>query len=380
MSWVKEELHIKAEEGFGSKPVQDSHYQSLFISGSPQEGGVNPQTKENVREIKVDRIELTPQTVNRETGGLEDKPDLDTGQISKDQSEDEFDEIEGEPADAEFICKDCKRPFTSKKKMIKHKYVTKGNCLSLGINWETMSCTLCSEKFDTQESASRHPSTVHHIYQARNNRKSCYNCDICGKKIGYKDSLRDHKLRSHYEGKSAEKFKCNLCNFTSPVRRSVTGHMRSVHGEVTDTKRKKALKCSLCDHSAPCKSRLLEHIMIVHQKIKDHVCKHCGFATSRKQNLTLHVRSVHCKEKPFQCTICGHTSAQSNALTDHIEIVHTKPPKRERTCFICNKLLSLRRNLKGHLKKEHSVYKCQKCDHIASDAFGLNYHYEQFHR
>ena len=316
--------------------------------------------------------------MKQETGSAEDMPDLDSGHVSEDQSEDEFDEIEGEAAEAELICKHCRRPFASKKSLANHKDITKGKCQRLGINWETMSCTLCSEQFDTQESASRHPSSAHQIY-LYTNRKGNHDCDICGKKIGYKDSLRDHKLRSHNVGESTEQFKCNLCKFTSPVRRSVTHHMRSVHGGVTHKQREKSQKCSLCDFSTPWKSRLLEHIMTVHQKIKEQVCKLCGFATSRKRNLALHVRSVHLKEKPFQCTICGHTSAQSNSLTDHIEMVHIRPPKKERTCFICNKLFNPKRNLKAHQKKEHSDKQCLKCAFKATDASVLNDHYEQLH-
>ena len=265
-----------------------------------------------------------------------------------------------------------------------HKDITKGKCQELGINWLTMSCTLCNEKFNSKESAIRHPSRNHQIYAQKRKAGSRgnYDCDICGKKISYKDSLRDHKIRFHNEGESTEKFKCSQCDFNSPLRRSFTWHMKIAHGGVTGKKSKKALKsltCEVCEYSTPWKSKLLDHILEVHQKIKDQVCKLCDYATSRKSHLTLHVRSVHLKEKPFQCTTCGFTAAQPATLKAHVEFKHTKPPKRERKCFICNKLMSLVGSLKGHLKKQHSDKQCHKCDFKALDEFGLNDHYEQCH-
>ena len=274
MSSVKEELHIKTEKDFDSQHVQDSNYQSIFISESTQdtEGDANPKTK--------------AKTVKKETDGPGDQLNLDEGHTSEDQSEGEFDEIEGDAPKAEaeidLKCKHCKRPFKSKVSLANHHYVTKGKCRNLGINWETMSCTICNKKHDSQEGAIRHPSTAHQIYQERGDRRGTYDCDICGKKIGYKDSLRDHKLRFHNESKS-EKFKCNLCKFTSPVRRSLIGHMKHVHDGVTYKYRVKPLKCSLCDHSTPWKSKLLDHIMAVHQKVKDQVCDLCDYATTREK-------------------------------------------------------------------------------------------------
>ena len=332
---MKEELLLKTET------LDSFYYQSIFISESPPEGDASTLNRENKPQIKVDRIDAASQSqvVKEETGRSEDKSDHEQRHISEDQCEDEFDEIEVEAAEANFICKDCKRPFTSKRGLVVHIKRGKGNCQSV------------------------------------KTRKGDYDCDICGKKIRWMESLKDHKIRFHNKGRAINKYKCDLCDFSSPVRRSVTCHIRTVHA----IQNGKPLKCSLCDYSTPWKSKLSQHIMTVHQKIKEQVCKLCGFATSRKQNLTLHMRSVHLKVKPFQCTICGHATTQSNGLTDHIEIVHTKPPKRERKCYICNKLLGLKRLLKAHLKKEHSDKNCQKCDFKATDAFILNDHYEHMH-
>ena len=296
-------------------------------------------------------------------------------------SDDEFDEIEGGGCNvkSEFVCKDCKRPFKKEKRLSTHvRRHPNGSCQSLGIDWETMKCPHCGQHFTKQETAIVHLGKVHGIFQGKSRKnKGDFDCDICGKKIGYKDSLRDHKLRLHSEGDHVEQFKCKECNFSSPVRRSVTSHTREVHGR----EGLRMLKCPMCKHSSRWEARLLAHIMAVHQKIKDQVCGECGFATARKQNLTKHVREVHLKEKPYACALCDYASAQSNALTDHIEWGHEKPPKRERTCFICVKLLSLKRMLKSHLKKEHSGdMNCSECDFNASDPFVLNDHYEELHR
>ena len=207
-------------------------------------------------------------------------------------------------------------------------------------------------------------------------KKVALDCNTCGKKLSSKHSLKDHKLRFHSKDGSVAKFSCMKCSFSSPVWHSVHLHTKEVHKPKEDM-----YKCSLCEYCAAQKSNLLEHFMAVHQKIKDQVCEHCGFATTRKKNLRKHIREVHLKIRPHQCTLCDFAAAQLNSLRSHVEMKHTKPPKRERTCFICVKLLSLKRSLEVHLKKQHSEgMSCSECHFNATDPFALNDHYEQLHR
>ena len=211
MSLVKEELDIKIEEGCYIRPILVSHYQGIFASENPQEsGGASSSQAEDCSKIEEEKIELSPpHNAKEERGKSEAKNDLNLAHISEDDSESEFYEIEGDEtskvtpkvridpaetkenlAEGNLSCKDCHRPFISKKSMILHKDITNGKCQELGINWKTMSCTLCNEKFNSKESAIRHPGRRHEIYAKKRNggSKENHDCDICGKQINYRVS------------------------------------------------------------------------------------------------------------------------------------------------------------------------------------------------
>ena len=94
----------------------------------------------------------------------------------------------------------------------------------------------------------------------------------------------------------------------------------------------------------------------MHDKIKDHICEICGYATSRKNNLKQHKRSFHkMEEKGFKCNHCHYATYRMCDLRRHMS-VHNRTRPREVRCEYCSCTFSEKTNLKKHKEKFHKKY------------------------
>ena len=118
----------------------------------------------------------------------------------------------------------------------------------------------------------------------------------------------------------------------------------------------RSLKCDECDYVSIRISHFEQHIKEVHDKIKDHICEICGYATSRKNNLKQHKRSFHkMEEKGFKCNHCHYATYRMCDLRRHMS-VHNRTRPREVRCEYCSCTFSEKTNLKKHKEKFHKKY------------------------
>ena len=213
-----------------------------------------------------------------------------------------------------------------------------------------------------------------------------FKCDLCPYETARGTSLRYHNYSIHKIGDA--KFKCELCPYTSVARGVLKKHIKRVHagikihvcedcGFATSTKTQlnshrdsvhkmgdKKYSCELCPFKSNEKTNLRTHIKGVHDKIRDHVCEDCGFATVTKGHLNRHRDSVHkMGEKKHSCELCTFKTYEKRTLKSHIKRIHEKI--RDHVCGECGYASSHKNDLKMHKEFRHGTrdkkFKCDCC-------------------
>merc|ERR1712115_403062 len=52
-----------------------------------------------------------------------------------------------------------------------------------------------------------------------------------------------------------------------------------------------------CEYTARIQWKIIRHVKNVHERVYDHVCKECSYATTEKGSLDKHVRRMHRKDE-----------------------------------------------------------------------------------
>ena len=89
-----------------------------------------------------------------------------------------------------------------------------------------------------------------------NVKKKCKICD----KIYALGAFRGHMDDVHGNGNSNEMIKCDLCDYSTTLKRNYRKHVRQMH-----TKREKTLLCDQCDQRFELPYQLKDHKAIVHE-------------------------------------------------------------------------------------------------------------------
>ena len=133
----------------------------------------------------------------------------------------------------------------------------------------------------------------------------------------------NYKLKHHVE-RVHDKIRnqvCEDCGYASYYKTALKLHMASEHGKGEI----QMFSCDQCSFTAPTENRLRVHVKERHDKIKDQVCKMCGFAFSRKKDLHRHMVCVHkVGEKKFKCELCPIKFVEAHRLREHVRGVHEK--------------------------------------------------------
>jgi len=167
-----------------------------------------------------------------------------------------------------------------------------------------------------------------------------FSCEACGKSFGRMDKLTRH-IQIHTGHKP---FSCGVCNYRASERATLKKHMR------------------------------------VHTDERPFHCQICPYRSKDSSQLTVHLRS-HTGDSPFQCQVddCSATFKTNSDLTRHIRI-HTgeKPYK----CNYCEHRVSIKSNLKAHIRANHrtsEVFKCRldTCDYATVSRAELREHHKR---
>lgn len=218
-------------------------------------------------------------------------------------------------------------------------------------------CSVCEKQFVSANSLSSHTNNCHGEQRGK------VQCDICGRLVSSKMSLRQH-LRTHSEEKP---YQCHVCGksfkqcaqLSAHVKthsdgmpyqceacghryKSVTGLIR--HREYHHLGIRRKYPCELCGKSFTRHSKLRDHLMW-HRGTSPYVCKYCGKRLLSRKTLNTHLL-IHEDLKPYKCETCGKSFRQNCVLKRHLT-VHTgiKPFH----CDLCGKQFIHRVYLAKHI-------------------------------
>ena len=116
----------------------------------------------------------------------------------------------------------------------------------------------------------------------------------------------------------------------------------------------KLFTCSLCTSSFEKRKGLYYHNLRVHPKSKPQVCELCAKVFKSNKHLHDHRTTVH---KPsYSCVHCKKLIKSLKRLKYHETFCGTwKRSKGHIPCGLCDKTLSTEYNLKGHIRRKHTV-------------------------
>jgi hypothetical protein len=97
--------------------------------------------------------------------------------------------------------------------------------------------------------------------------------------------------------KATHDYKCQLCDFSTPLRIYLNRHQKTVH--------LKAKNCTQCRKRFGRDFELARHVKNVHSKIKDFPCNHvdCDKAFGSRYKLQFHINTGHNQIKRFYCDV-----------------------------------------------------------------------------
>ena len=177
------------------------------------------------------------------------------------------------------------------------------------------SCVNCSMMFANAGQLKRHTQT-HHCNEEP------VDCQLCPATCNGKENFSLHLYKTHGIG---EIFRCEECNFESPVKAVYIKHL-SEHVSEDNTKK----QCPKCEKVFKTKTGLNMHLK-QHFDESLFSCLVCDFKTPQKLNLVKHTASKHGQdtegrqlELSFVCEFCDFKCIAEHMLKNHVMRKHTQ--------------------------------------------------------
>ncbi|XP_071050488.1 oocyte zinc finger protein XlCOF6-like isoform X10 [Onthophagus taurus] len=235
-----------------------------------------------------------------------------------------------DPSRTTFACTICDKTFVTQIGFKHHVCI-------LHVTQFKYGCTECDRKYNLKSSLDHHVSVEHKGIR--------YQCKECGKSFTDKNYLKKHAV-THKEDYVPNIFKCTVCDKSMTSKHYFLRHVAShsnpngtsvaceVCGKTVATKSslrdhmmihtgEKPFKCKVCGKMFN-KTRLLKIHIRIHTKEKPYVCDICGKAFSHRPALSTHNR-VHTGERRFVCVICNKRFTTKSILKAHSNRSHGEP-------------------------------------------------------
>ncbi|KAK7815766.1 hypothetical protein U0070_025226 [Myodes glareolus] len=344
-----------------------------------QQTNAEEEAAENVRcpqdqSPDQERIEMEPASKNEASpAGMKLEQSLQKVEGEKEEEEGK----DGEKK-SNFQCTVCEKAFLYEKSFLKHirhhhgvatevvyRCDTCGQTFANRCNLKShqrhvhsserhFPCELCAKKFKRKKDVKRHVLQVHEGGGER------HRCDLCGKGLSSKTSLRMHE-RTHTGDRP---YGCTKCEAKFSQPSALKTHMRIHTGE----------RPFICDE---CGARFTQnHMLIYHKRChtgeRPFMCETCGKSFASKEYLKHHNR-IHTGSKPFKCEVCLRTFAQRNSLYQHAKI-HTG--ERPYCCDQCGKQFTQVNALQRHhrIHTGEKPFMCNACGRTFTDKSTLRRH------
>lgn len=239
-------------------------------------------------------------------------------------------------------------------------YMTFSNVTSLNIHKRThttvatpFSCKICDKNFATLTTWKAHESL--HRNQSSVRSIDNFQCTLCAEKFGSEQCFDDHRKKVHPE---LFPFVCKICHASFESEVKLDHHTR-----LTCKRTKKV--CRVCGKS-------FFGSMHKHQRshVKKFICKVCRETFVHKKALVYHVRTKH------KCDVCGGLF-NKDILLVHKE-THSDAYKK---CIICSILLK-KENVIEHMLLHNAststYFGCEKCSNYFDSEVNLTFHKEYY--
>ncbi|XP_066538873.1 uncharacterized protein im:7147486 [Hoplias malabaricus] len=306
------------------------------------------------------------------------------------------------------ICPRCKKPFGSRKSMMRHLRLScrgdmalqkKYSCSRCGMTFQSplthkvhvqsntcmpsfkpIRCPVCVRWFSCVDGLKRH--LVSHSKQ------KVLMCQICGHKCSRNEDLEEHKRTVHdtkepagsptiqsahvSQSNPSNIFQCQICQRSYPKLQSLKDHFRKVHRTqalnrfdtgasglqppvgVVQQVQSKHFQCHICSRIYPDLRSLKNHKRRVHRILGSGLQPSKGIVQQNYSSL-------------FQCNICSRSYPDLTSLRNHRRRVH--------------RILGGLEVFKGIiLQSQDNPYKCQICHRSYPDIKSLKNHRRRVHR
>ncbi|XP_049819981.1 zinc finger protein 155 isoform X13 [Aethina tumida] len=164
-------------------------------------------------------------------------------------------------------CDICYRVYKSKERFAAHLQIHIDKVLP-----RIIQCGECQDKIEGVVKFKLHMKTVH-------DGGKCHVCDICGKSVSSKTTLRQH-IDAH---NNVKPFQCTFCGKRFTRTKNLLVHER------------------------------------IHTKQKTFECKECHKVFTQRTSLSIHFRRVHLGSTPFQCLSCKRGFVLQSILNQHLK-------------------------------------------------------------
>ncbi|CAL8127455.1 unnamed protein product [Orchesella dallaii] len=192
-----------------------------------------------------------------------------------------------------------------------------------------------------------------------------FECQICQKRFGRQDHLRNH-IKRHTRpprDKSSSRPKpigeknhtCEYCDQRFRNKSELAIHRRLHTGE-------RPFKCDHCLETFVSSLKKEFHIEQMHPEVPPLRCDFCPKGFYRQHRLRIHAVS-HTGEKTNICEICGKCFSQAAMLRYH-QTTHEELNLKQFKCTECSRVFANPQNLKSHVESQHQKmyrHRCETC-------------------
>ncbi|XP_061402534.1 zinc finger protein OZF-like [Musca vetustissima] len=142
---------------------------------------------------------------------------------------------------------------------------------------------------------------------------------------------------------------CDICGKTMRSRDTLKKHKNSVHNK----KPKVPEQCSYCGKWYSTRSTLQLHVLNMHiHTDKEHRCEICGFVSTTREAKKKHIRFKHRAEKRHKCGLCDKAFKVPTLLREHMA-THTGVDLYK--CDYCTATFKSKSNRINHCKRHHPL-------------------------
>ena len=120
-----------------------------------------------------------------------------------------------------------------------------------------------------------------------------------------------HSSKEQEKSKEQDNFACDECQFATKERKTLTHHVKTVHGNGRNE-----FCCNKCKFQTNQLKTLNKHLEYVHKKVH-FSCDSCEFRTIDEKELEKHIASQH-----YQCELCEFKTVFRKILQNHVSKDH----------------------------------------------------------